>query len=184
MAKQDHVSSKDQRETLEKKAVALGMSPEEIGKLMILAEIMKQPNAIEQAKQDELAEKRRQEIIELGIMESNRVANVVAEQAACPHVRDDGKHTWSGQTLGPGNMYAKAFCVRCQKSYYWKSSPNQIKEGLQLQENKGIRELNLQNQERLTPCDPEWLMKVGDPRAAERHRGYLDEKAKKTAAPV
>lgn len=180
MARQENVSSKDRQTELEKKAGALGMSPEEIGKLMIIAEIMKQPNALEQARADEQAKKRANEIIELGLIEQNKMRNIMAEQMACPHQRDDGKHTWAGQTLGPGNMYAKGFCVRCQKAYYWKSSSEQIQNGLGLQENKGIREINLQNEERFRPCDPKWLLKIGDPRAAVRHQGYIEELAKRT----
>jgi hypothetical protein len=181
MAKIDQITSQDRQEALEKKAKAMGLPVEELAKLMLLAEIMKAPTQFEQQKADEAAEQRRQQMISAGQVEAQKIANVLAEQASCPHQRDDGKHLWSGQTIGPGNMYAKGFCVRCMKSYYWKSTPDQIANGLGLQENKGIREINLQNEEKNNPVPPEYLMKLGDRRAAERHREYMEAKGKREA---
>jgi hypothetical protein len=181
MAKIDQITSKDREDALKKKAEAMGLPVEELAKLMILAEIMKAPSEFEQKKADEAAEQRRLQMISAGQIEAQKVANVMAEQASCPHQRDDGKHLWSGQTIGPGNMYAKGFCVRCMKAYYWKSTPDQIANGLGLQENKGIREVNLQNEEKNNPVPPEYLMKLGDRQAAERHREYVEAKGKRVA---
>ncbi len=181
MAKIDQITSKDREDALKKKAEAMGVPLEELAKLMLLAEVMKAPTEYEQRKADEAAENKRLQLIEVGKIEAQKVANIMAEQASCPHQRDDGKHLWSGQTIGPGNMYAKGFCVRCQKSYYWKSTPDQIANGLGLQENKGIREVNLQNEEKNHPVEPSFLMKLGDPRAAKRHEGYIRPAKKETA---
>lgn len=184
MATDKSISSKERLDALKKKGDTLGVSAEEQARLLFLAEIMKQPSQFELDKMDEEIARKRQSIIQAGIIETQKRKNVEAEQAYCPHRRDDGKHLWSGQTLGPGNMYAKGFCVRCGKDYYWKSTPEQIANGLGLQENKGIQEINLQNEERNHPVEVEWLRKIGARAAAERHAGYLaaQQKAKEAIA--
>jgi hypothetical protein len=175
--KPDHVSSTERQEIIENKAAAAGMTPEKLAELMVLAEIMKSPSAIEQKKADQEVEYRKQNLQAQAEAENQKAANLEREQEYCAHRRDDGMLLFTGQVVG--GKVALVRCLRCQKPYAWEASEEEKRQGLNFMDKHNQRAVNedqLKAQEKAFPVDPKRLYALGMPKVAVRHEKYLAER--------
>jgi hypothetical protein len=172
------VSSTEINESIKSKAEAAGMSAEKLAELLVIAEIMKQPSALEQKKADQEVAYRRDNLMAQADAENMKAANLEREQAYCPHRRDDGMLLFTGQVIG--GKIALVRCLRCQKPYAWEASEDEKRQGLNFMDKHNQRAVNedqLKAQEKAFPADPKRLYALGLPKVAQRHEKYLEAKA-------
>lgn len=175
--KKDHISSAEREKMMMEKAERLGMSPEKLAELAIVAELMKAPSELEQKKADEEQERLRQNLLAQAELERNKAKNLEHSQKYCPHRREDGMLLFTGQVLSNG--IALVHCLRCQKPHAWMASEDEKRQGLNFMDKHNLRavdESQLIAQERLFPVPPEKLRAIGKPALAAIHEQYFAEK--------
>lgn len=176
MPRQDKPSSAELDATLKEKAKTAGMSPEELSRLTVFAEILRAPSALEQQKIDEDRKRTLDSLMEQASMENNAIANRLRYQQYCTHRKFDGKLGIGGQLIGPDDKkvaFVQCNNEYCKKTWMWTAMPEEITNGLCLNDDPVRPRFQtaeqLDYQEKALPVDPKFCQKVGHPEVGERH---------------
>lgn len=104
-------------------------------KEMIMA--MKEPTDEEKQKKAVEAERRKEEVRQSVQLAEQDLSNRMGLHQRCNH--HNGKyHTFVAQNFGDGNT--GAICQICLKDYKWRTTPDQLRQGVNLLEIPGLRE--------------------------------------------
>ena len=141
MAEQSNPPNKDAlpRSTLlpPQPSPVAGMSMEQV---LEVIRALKEPSDEEKQKKAEDAERRKDQVRQAKATAEQDLNNRMALQNMCNH-KNERYHTFVGQVLGSGD--AVALCQICRKDYKWRATPDQLRQGINLLEYRGLTEQNL-----------------------------------------
>ena len=127
-----------------------GMSNEQVTQIITeLIRTLKEPtDEQKEQKAIELARKK-EHARQSQLMAEQELQNRLAVQRACNH-RNERYHTWVGQVTGDGN--AVAICQQCREDFRWKATEDQLRQGLNLLEYRGLTRDHLLQWEKQHPA--------------------------------
>lgn len=127
-----------------------GMSNEQLAQVISeFVKAMKEPSEEEKQKKAAEAERRKQEVRDSIATAELDLTNRSTLQKQCNH-RNEKYHTFVAQNCGDGNTVA--ICQICRKDYKWRTTPDQIRQGVNLLEFPGLTEAHLLAWEKQFPA--------------------------------
>lgn len=108
--------------------------------LMELIKAIREPSDEEKEKKAQAVERRKEEVRQSIQLAEQDMSNQMLLHQACTH--NNGRyHTFVAQNNGDGNTVA--ICQICRKDYKWRTTPDQLSQGVNLLEYPGLTEAHL-----------------------------------------
>lgn len=128
----------------------LVMSPEQVAELMEkVVRAVREPSDEEKQAKAQAVERRKEEVRQSMMLAEQDLNNRMTVHRACDH-SNERTHTFVGNNMGDGNTVA--LCLRCGKDYKWRTTNDQLRQGTNLLEIRGLKEEHLLAWERQFPA--------------------------------
>lgn len=117
--------------------------------LMEMIKALRAPSDEEIQRKEEEAQRRKEMARQAIMLAEQDLTNQMGLHQACIH-RNEKFHTFVGQNTGDGNTVA--ICQICRKDYKWRTTPDQMRQGVNLIDYRGLTEATLLAWEKQFPA--------------------------------